>query len=141
MLYPVHLAMNGFELTTLVMPGTDCTCSCKFSCHTVTTTTTPSKNNDLHFIGSHSPQFHNIIISTIAIQISIFLLFTLRKEYIVHTKFDIYVFIPKKFELLTIKNINIIIECLYNSIYLIIILMVTDCSLSIFGTPYLLNIM
>jgi hypothetical protein len=29
MLYRVHLAMNEFELTTLVVIGTDCTGSCK----------------------------------------------------------------------------------------------------------------
>ena len=29
MLYRVHLAWAGFELTTLVVIGTDCTCSCK----------------------------------------------------------------------------------------------------------------
>jgi hypothetical protein len=30
---------TGFELTTLVVPGTDCTCSCKSNYHTITTTT------------------------------------------------------------------------------------------------------
>jgi hypothetical protein len=29
MLYPVHLAINGFQLTTLVVIGTDCTGSFK----------------------------------------------------------------------------------------------------------------
>ena len=29
MLYQVHLAMNGVELTTLVVMGTDCTGGCK----------------------------------------------------------------------------------------------------------------
>jgi len=42
MLYRVHLARVGFELTTLVVIGTDCTCSCKFNYHTITTTTAPS---------------------------------------------------------------------------------------------------
>jgi hypothetical protein len=39
----VHLAMTGFELTTLVVIGTDCrgTCSWKSNYHTITTTTTP----------------------------------------------------------------------------------------------------
>ena len=36
MLYRVHLAMNGFELTTLVVIGTDCTGSCKSNYHTIT---------------------------------------------------------------------------------------------------------
>ena len=31
-----------FELTTLVVIGTDCTCSCKSNYHTITTTTAPS---------------------------------------------------------------------------------------------------
>jgi len=44
MLYQVHLTMNrGFELTTLVVIGTDCTGSCKSNCyHTITTMTAPS---------------------------------------------------------------------------------------------------
>ena len=41
MLYRVHLAWPGFELTTLVMIGTDCTDSCKSNYHTITTTTVP----------------------------------------------------------------------------------------------------
>ena len=39
MLYQVHLATNGFELSTLLMIGTDSTGSCKFNHHTITTTT------------------------------------------------------------------------------------------------------
>ena len=31
----------GFELTNLVVIGTDCTGSCKFNYHTITTTTAP----------------------------------------------------------------------------------------------------
>jgi hypothetical protein len=41
MLYRVHLAMNRFELTTLVVIGTDCTDSCKPNYHMITTMTTP----------------------------------------------------------------------------------------------------
>jgi len=41
MLYRVHLVLNGFELTTLVMIGTDGTGSCKSKYHTITTTTAP----------------------------------------------------------------------------------------------------
>jgi hypothetical protein len=33
LLYRVHLACAGFELTTLVVIGTDCTCKCKFCYH------------------------------------------------------------------------------------------------------------
>ena len=33
MLYRVHLAWAGSELTTLVVIGTNCICSCKFNCH------------------------------------------------------------------------------------------------------------
>ena len=42
MLYRVHLAMNGFELTTLVMIGTDYTGSHKSNYHTITTMTAPA---------------------------------------------------------------------------------------------------
>ena len=42
MLYRVHLAMNGFELTTLVMIGTDYTGSRKSNYHTITTMTAPA---------------------------------------------------------------------------------------------------
>ena len=41
MLYRVHLARMEFELTTLVVIGTDCIGSCKSNYHTMTTTTTP----------------------------------------------------------------------------------------------------
>jgi len=41
MLYRVHLAWAGFELTTLVVIGTDCTGRCKSSYHTIKTTTAP----------------------------------------------------------------------------------------------------
>ena len=39
MLYRVHLTWMGFELTTLVVIGIDCTCSCKSNYHIITTTT------------------------------------------------------------------------------------------------------
>ena len=42
MLYPVHIAMSGFEFTTVVVIGTDCIGSCKSNYHTITATTTPS---------------------------------------------------------------------------------------------------
>jgi hypothetical protein len=38
MLYRVHIAWAWFELTTLVVIGTDCICSCKSNYHTITTT-------------------------------------------------------------------------------------------------------
>jgi hypothetical protein len=38
MLHRVHLALNGFELTNLVVISTDCTGSCKSNYHTITTT-------------------------------------------------------------------------------------------------------
>ena len=41
MLYGVHIAQEGFELT-LVAIGTDCIGSCKSSYHTITTTTASS---------------------------------------------------------------------------------------------------
>jgi len=37
MLYRVHLASAGFELTTLVAIGTDCIGSCKSNYHAITT--------------------------------------------------------------------------------------------------------
>ena len=43
MLYRIHLAMNGLELTNLVViTGTDCKYSCKFNYHTITTMKVPS---------------------------------------------------------------------------------------------------
>ena len=42
MLNRVHLAMNGFKLTTLVVIGTDCTGSCKLNYHSITTMTAPA---------------------------------------------------------------------------------------------------
>ena len=41
MLYRVYLVLAGFELTTLVVIGTDCIYSCKSNYHTITTTTAP----------------------------------------------------------------------------------------------------
>jgi len=41
MLYRVHLAWGGFELTTLVVIDTDFIGSCKSNYHTITTTTAP----------------------------------------------------------------------------------------------------
>ena len=42
--YRVHLTLNRFELTTLVVIGTDCTCSYKSNYHMITTMTTPVFN-------------------------------------------------------------------------------------------------
>ena len=44
MLYQEHLAGAGFELTRLVVIGTDCTGSCKSNYHTITITMTPFKS-------------------------------------------------------------------------------------------------
>jgi len=41
MLYLVHLAQAEFELTTLVVIGTDWLCSCKSNYHTISNMTTP----------------------------------------------------------------------------------------------------
>ena len=41
MLYRVHFARAGFELTTSVVIGTDCIGNCKSNYHTITTMTTP----------------------------------------------------------------------------------------------------
>ena len=42
MLYQVNLVWAGFELTTLVVTGTACKCSCKSIYHTITITTAPT---------------------------------------------------------------------------------------------------
>jgi hypothetical protein len=49
LLYRVHLAWAGFELTILVVIGTDYTGSCKSNYHAITATTVPDslKNTDL----------------------------------------------------------------------------------------------
>ena len=54
MLYRVHLVWTGFELTTLVVIGTDCICSCKSNYHTTTTTTAPT-------IRYSSSMFHKLL--------------------------------------------------------------------------------
>ena len=41
MLYHVHPPCTGFKLTTLVVIGTDGTCSCKSNYHSITLTTPP----------------------------------------------------------------------------------------------------
>ena len=48
MLYRVHLALAGFELTTLVTIGTNCIGSYKSNYHTITTTTAPICGRDDH---------------------------------------------------------------------------------------------
>jgi hypothetical protein len=48
MLYRVLLARVGFELTTLVVIGTDGTGSCNPNYHTIMTTTTPSTRRRLY---------------------------------------------------------------------------------------------
>ena len=45
MLYRVHLAWEGFELTTLVVICTDCIGSYKYNYHTITTTTVSLESN------------------------------------------------------------------------------------------------
>jgi hypothetical protein len=42
MLYRIHIVLVGFELTSLVVLGTDCTGNCKSNYHTITPTTTPT---------------------------------------------------------------------------------------------------
>ena len=43
MLHWLHLAWTGFEITMLVVIGTDCIGSCKSNYHTITTTTAPGR--------------------------------------------------------------------------------------------------
>jgi hypothetical protein len=47
MLYRVKLDWVGFELTILVVIGTDCTGSCKSNYHTITTTTAPTSTHTI----------------------------------------------------------------------------------------------
>jgi hypothetical protein len=47
MLYQAHLAYAGFDLTTLVVIGTDCIGSFKSNYHTITTTTAPVSNDSI----------------------------------------------------------------------------------------------
>jgi len=53
MLYRAHLTCVGFELTTLVVIGTDCIGNCISNYHTITTTTAPQH------LKSGKPQNHN----------------------------------------------------------------------------------
>ena len=56
MLHRVHLAMNGFELTTLVVIGTDYIGSCKSNYHTIMVTTAPNILMLLLFLNSDLPR-------------------------------------------------------------------------------------
>ena len=49
MLYQLHLVWVGFELTTLVVIGTDCIGSCKSNYHTITTTTAPHRRSKINY--------------------------------------------------------------------------------------------
>ena len=48
MLYRVYLALTGFELTTLVVTGTDCIGGYKFNYHTNTITMAPVVQYNTH---------------------------------------------------------------------------------------------
>ena len=55
MLYRVHLAWAGFELTILMVIGTDCIGSYKSNYHMITTTTAPHTNVQKHsWLNIHS---------------------------------------------------------------------------------------
>ena len=47
MLYLVHLAMNGFEVPTVVVIGTDCTGSCKSNYRTIKTMMAPKLTKNI----------------------------------------------------------------------------------------------
>jgi hypothetical protein len=47
MVYRVHLALAGFELTPSVVIGTDCIGSCNSNYYTITTMTDPNKKTPL----------------------------------------------------------------------------------------------
>ena len=46
----VHLSWVGFKLTTLVLIDADCTGSCKFNYHTITTTMSHKREGDIYCI-------------------------------------------------------------------------------------------
>jgi hypothetical protein len=50
MLYRAHLACAGFELTTLVVIGTDCIGSFKSNYPTITVTTAPLPHSEAYFV-------------------------------------------------------------------------------------------
>ena len=61
MLYPVHLAMNEVEHTTLVVIGSDCIGSCKSNYHTITATTAPQYLLTLKCIQLHQNILHYLL--------------------------------------------------------------------------------
>ena len=56
MLYRVHLTWAIFELTTLVVIGTDCIGSCNSNYHTLTTTTVPDDDKTINLLANNNPQ-------------------------------------------------------------------------------------
>jgi len=60
MLYRVHIAWVGFELTTLVVIGTDCIGSCKSNFHTITTATVPTPELKWYQYGSGRRWYMNL---------------------------------------------------------------------------------
>ena len=50
MLYRVHFAWAGFELTTLVVIGTDCIGNYKSNYHTITTTTATIEHDEYNLL-------------------------------------------------------------------------------------------
>jgi len=70
MLYRVHLAWAGFELTMLVVIGTDCKGNCKSNYHTITTTMTPRWCDILWYI-TNNPSVTRLQIFTVVLRIVI----------------------------------------------------------------------
>jgi hypothetical protein len=74
MLYGVHLAWARFELTTLVVIGTDCIGSSKSNYHTFTTTTDPNKRYTIiwtkavyYVAGMYLLDFYSLIFNLIIV--------------------------------------------------------------------------
>ena len=70
MLYRVHLARAGFELTMLVMIGTDCIGSYKSNYHKITTTMTTWRNKtipkfDMHFHLKYMYHSINLLLNSV----------------------------------------------------------------------------
>jgi hypothetical protein len=64
MLYRVHLVWAGFQLTTLVVIGTNCIGSCKSNYHPITATTAPLVVIGTNCIGSCKSNYHPITATT-----------------------------------------------------------------------------
>ena len=87
MLYQVHLAWAGFELTTLMVKDTDRPDSCKSIYHTIKTTTTP-----LHMLIPGLYCIMHDVLSIFTNKMFIYFCFSHQIKYILHTLFNNFIF-------------------------------------------------